>query len=1132
MGKKLEKMDIDKEDIEEANFETQKNNNNNILNSIILEGGKNNDINNNVINNDDIDGIDDNDDNDNDDNDNSNDNSNITEYEEEENSDIIEDINDINYEELEKIYQTYDVDKNYITTSELISKALENDKLFEKKENYLIKFDDSKDHDVENEDLSKVYKKNFIYNYYIFKDDNIKTVKNKITVTIENNLKFGNENYIIPSRMYLWSEYLINEKIEKIMIGQRWMKKNELLKIDVEPLSINNYENLDGQIKKLRDIIKRYAGKIRREDEESNILYDYKDYMLNDEIYMIDIYNELGSKYKASTDKMNNLFETYFKIYFPKIKNDDVQGILGYLNNNDKTEKIIITNTFETLLNDMYIDKEITDLIETTKKDEKDKYLELFSDGNFITQTQIHINLVIIDQDLDELKKDNYMKINKQTGEYGNEIILPKLDLFRIFNDFTTSDQYPFIQYQVPDGQIILKYNESYMYEFTREKENIEILTKWFENSPYGISFKVKSSNDKYISININDIGKVAYKTNWKEENAANIQDVMYTYTYIKDLIVNINKLLLNHPRRISIKVPEDWEFNFAYINCLQKFKLPENKIINHNDLSDFCIYFFPYISLEIEPKKRHARLATKDEKSKYGTYIRYKRDTKYDNEAKIEQRILIYLRNFDIEGDELIEEIAKQFNITSEKAKEEVEKVKFKVPNIVKNKKLIKKPENLPKFQKPGISIDVIGKMAEKYRIRISGAKDQYQLERILTFMNILIYLYVDVYILKNKERQIIKDKLKKLTNIAQRRSKVDEIVRYSKGVKEIKQMTQVDKKRLGFTPSEGHNQWSRACQNSGTDKRRRPQQNVASNIQELLKHGYIYNKKTGEYEMKIVASKKKGKKDDTILKVLKVSNLDENTNNVNDIFYSCNPELNGEHMYVGFLTKSNNPFGECMPCCFKKDPFISKKKDKIDFYKRCLHGKKNDKKNIINNSAGDILYILQDTNKIQEGRIGELPKYIEYITNYQFKRVKEIKNHYLQSTNGYFFKYGIDQEEYSFLNTLSIILNVTKNEIKKIMKDFLRLDADENIYLTLNDGEIRTEFRIGDFIRFIERSDMLDYYYLKDMMKIKGLFTKRGIMPIVLTKNITLIKKGIEKESIKEDFILNIDRTMIVDY
>ena len=34
----------------------------------------------------------------------------------------------------------------------------------------------------------------------------------------------------------------------------------------------------------------------------------------------------------------------------------------------------------------------------------------------------------------------------------------------------------------------------------------------------------------------------------------------------------------------------------------------------------------------------------------------------------------------------------------------------------------------------------------------------------------------------------------------------------------------------------------------------------------------------------------------------------------------------------------------------------------------------------------TGDILYILQDTNKIQEGRIGYLPKYLDLITNIYF--------------------------------------------------------------------------------------------------------------------------------------------------
>ena len=73
---------------------------------------------------------------------------------------------------------------------------------------------------------------------------------------------------------------------------------------------------------------------------------------------------------------------------------------------------------------------------------------------------------------------------------------------------------------------------------------------------------------------------------------------------------------------------------------------------------------------------------------------------------------------------------------------------------------------------------------------------------------------------------------------------------------------MTQLDKKRLGFTPEEGQNQWTRSCQNSGNDKKRRPAQTVIQNISELIKKGYYLNKKTGEYEKRVLF-KKKGKKD-----------------------------------------------------------------------------------------------------------------------------------------------------------------------------------------------------------------------------------------------------------------------------
>lgn len=63
---------------------------------------------------------------------------------------------------------------------------------------------------------------------------------------------------------------------------------------------------------------------------------------------------------------------------------------------------------------------------------------------------------------------------------------------------------------------------------------------------------------------------------------------------------------------------------------------------------------------------------------------------------------------------------------------------------------------------------------------------------------------------------------------------------------------MTQIDKKRLGFTPEEGQNQWTRSCQNSGNDKRRRPQQTLIGDLSKLLSKGYKLNKKTGEYEKK----------------------------------------------------------------------------------------------------------------------------------------------------------------------------------------------------------------------------------------------------------------------------------------
>lgn len=1009
-------------------------------------------------------------------------------------------------DEIEKMYKETDVnpDENLSETTNLIKKALNDDKLFEKKLKNMVEFDQSRDESMYDENLKDVYKKHYVKLQYIFKDDTVKTVKDKICCGLRTNQKFDSELYLAPSRQYFWSEYSFDGKINKVMIGQKWMRRNELLSVDVEPLNnIRVYEELRGPLKMLRENIRRYNNKIRREDDEHDILYDYEQYITNNEIYMIDLYNELGMSYNADIDTLKNLQDIYLKIYFPKIKSDDIKTIIELLNGNKKSEINKSSVIFETINNDLVMENEISETIEEVKM--KDKYQHLFKE-NYITQSVIHLNL--------RLKEGT------------------KLSLFRVFNEFTVNEKYPFVQYQTPDGNIAYKFNEKEIEKYSKEKDNKNVLMKWFENAPYGISFKVKikdKTGDKFMAIGLNENGRIEYKTQWKEEDMATIDDIKTTYSYVKDLITKINE----EKNKVLVDMPDDIEFKFAFINTIQKFVLPNNYIVNHNDLSNFSRYFYPYVALVIEPRKRQAKLPKSNDKSKFGTYLRYKRVSKYENQTRIEQRIMYFIRNFEFTEKALANEISKQFNITEEKALEEYEKVKQRYPNIKKSRKVLKKLENIPKYKPQGIGIDIQGKQPEKYKIRISGARDKVQLERIIRFMNVLIYLYVETYHVKSPERQILKKKLEMLKNIAERRSKVDEIVNYSKEMKTVKQMTSVDKRRIGFKPEKGQNQWTRSCQNSGDDKQRRPQQYNSINMDELLKKGYLFNKKTGNYEKRVVV-KEKGKKVEYTIKTVKLSEFDEEGNLTgNEIHYACDPEENGDHFYVGFLTRSTNPFGHCMPCCFKKDPMVSKNKEKQEFFKKCL-GQVSMTENKDNQKVvGDRLYILQDTNKIQEGRFGFLPKYLDLYFNYSLNKQKKIKHHYLVKTEtGYFFKYGSKQDDNQFMNAISAIFDLSVQEIKNKIITFLEKDKNDQIFTSLNNGDIKTYFKTRDqYIDFIKNNENLDFEISNDILSVPGVISKNGINMVIFHKKIKIIKKTFEKEKIREDFVLQCQNSEDVD-
>ena len=1082
LGKKLTK--IEKDDLQDIDLK-EINANENILYKKTYGGNNNDDTIDYDDDDDEFTNINSNNDNNNEELFNINDNNDI----------LLEDMNNIN-----ELYGDIEINTAIKKSNQEISEIF-NEKTITNKKKHMTLISESKDNSFEDSKLEYVYDKVFIYTQFLFDDDTIKNIKNKICSSILNSKKFGNANYLIPSRLYLWSQYIYNNDVENIMLGHRWSKNNELLNINIEPLTLYNYENLEGNINVLMNIFKNYSKKIILTNTEDNIFNEYSNYVMNNEIFMMDIYNILGLNYSSSENKKENLINTLFKIYFPKISEEDIVNIFDYLNKtNDKEEKYI-EDVFETIYNNNLLENEVTELIENIKLESNSIYTSIFKHDNIIIQSNMDVYLNIYDEQLEQENNINLNKVNLKNDEY-NVITLPTLDLFGIFNDFKTNfELYPFVQYNVIGKDNMIKINAEFELECSKEKNMVEMIDKWAKTSPYGVSFKIKISATKYMNVELNEIGKLTYKIIWSESDQTSINDLFNVHSYIINLINILNENLEKHNNKVYIKTPESIDFKFSFINSIQKYEFPKNASVDYITLTNFAKLFYPYVSL----------IANID---KAGTYLQFKRVSKYKIKNSIEQRIISHLRYTKYNEAELIQELQKLFGFNKEKAKQEIEEVKNNKSKIIST---LKKLDEIPSYKNPGTRIDMQGASSDRYKIKISGAKDIKEMNRILIFLNSLLYLYYEIYINNNKKYDKVKNKLTELTIIAKKRTLVEDDVKIITDLQKIKKNNIL----LNYTPEDGLSGYSRLCQNSGENNKKRPKVFLENDIDALLKDGYKYNETTNNYEKNVV-TKKEGK---ITLQTLKLKLYDEASDKFNILYYSCDPKNNNEHTYAGFLTKTN----ECLPCCFKKNPFKTTNVNKLNFYKKCLNVDTNNENDIVKTvSSNDILYILQDTHKITENRIGYLPTYIGYFFNGKVKNTISTKNLYLTQTGekGYYFKYGVVQNNYSFIHSLSAILYMSVNDIKKHIIDFLKTDKDELYYMALNQGDIRLNHKIYDFCKLLENNEIIDYEYLKDIIKIKGLFTKNGIFPIVFSK-----KDRRHENNIKEEFYLDIENDFVDD-
>lgn len=1027
-----------------------------------------------------------------------------------------------------------------------------------------LEFDDTHDNTKYNIRLENIYAKHYITNQYIYQDDTILTIKNKICCSLLNNPKFGDPSYIIPQYQYMWLEYPTHHSptnsitIDKLMLGHQWIMENELLKIDIEPhnnleaYTTTNTNTASLIFAKLKSNLNRHD-RIRYEDHHNDILDTYSNYCYLNELYMLDIYNEIGLDSQLDTLAINDLSDTYMRLYFPKITKSDTISIIDYLNSSSPStlkqpeinkNKLI----FESKQNSLLMDNQVMQIIEVLQVNDS-----IFNE-NYITQSILRTYV-----------SENFKSINLTT----------------VLNNFILSPKYPFAQLKaydsIPTAKLYRDINTTVLSP-TQEDLNRNML-KWITKSPYGLSFKIKISDPqferqtKYLSVTLNNTGKVDCQMQWKETDRFTISEVNMAYDYVADLITKINQEnssdihLANNENIINLDIPDSSDYAFAFVNSICKFSLvgiddvnagntnTNNSnsstvsksgnvsfIINHQDLSDFARYFYPYVSLVIEPSKKSASVPAAE--SKQGTYLRFNRINNFDSKTRVENRILYFLKNYDTTDQQLALEIAKNFNTSNEAALQEITNVRKKYKYITKARKTLKRMDNIPKAKAPGIGLEILGKEANNYKIKITGARNTNQLHRILSFTKKLIQLYYETFLLKLPARQRMRSELQSITNIAQQKNKVKDIVEARPTTNtSVKKTIQNDKERLLKSRKGG---WTRTCQNSGLDKRRQPKNYVDET--ELLELGYKPVYKLGEYNYKSYQKAFQVNGKSVLLHAFGLPKYDS-TNPDDKVYYTCDPINNGEHMYLGFLNKSTGA-----PCCFKKNQFNTTSIDKKTIFLNNLGIFPVATKPIKAKASiqdNEQLYILQNTNKLQDGRLSFLSPNLDLFFNSNNKYKMVAGNHYLDETDGYYFNLGVNDmrdvktvplaidsspsttqvassqvasslpsQFNTYINAIANTLNITTDQLIMRMLNLLKTDEASNnnaVYTSLNNGEIRSVFgnTNSEYMKYIETSQALDPKYINDILMQPTVCDTLGINIIIFTKRIDVTATANTKSS-----------------
>lgn len=946
----------------------------------------------------------------------------------------------------EKVDETKKETKKEIEVFEKVAKIHKEDI----EEIRAINFDNSKNNLHVKDSLKLLFQKIYVTNFIIMPDDTILTIKKKICLSINNDKRY---KFMIPSRQYLYSI-----KYDQTPLGHQWMRKGIPWDIPIIPLpQIEFYYNLNEETSFIKNMKSISSNFIRVEDQEDIILEDYQERITNNEIYLMDLYHELGDEIGIDEKQTSNLFDTYINIFYPKIKFYDVKDIISFLNNVKQNENNKLMNAHQRILKDITVQQQSIDVYHDIKTYEN-KLFKLLIKDHYITNTVV----------------------NWKSG-------LDEVNLQSIFDSFTTNDKYPFVQFQPKLLGSIVKINRAYARDASlQKKDNIK---RWLQTTPYGLSFKVNMehySKNKYPTISILDSGNIEYRSQWSEADKMTVTKIKKTFQEVIDLIKIVNQ---DENFKTKFETPKIEEFKFSFINLIQTVENPTKKNIIYEELSNFASFFFPFVSI----------VSSKKLGTKHGTYLNYKRVSKYEHDvqAKMEYFITTTMEKYQYTAEELTRAVMKTFSINKEDANKEIESIKRKFTAIKRKTGKLKKMDDLPKIKTTGIKVDIQNKYAQTYIFRLTGVKSEGQLNRIINFLAILFYLYVEIFLKKNPEKQFLQKYLKEFAQVAKTRGQLEKIQEEAKDMKSnIKSLANLDKKRFGFIPDPGKSNYSRLCMKEG-----QPQGFQPKTVGELARLGYKYDEKFKTYIYPYVV--KDGKKQETkYLKAIQLPSLDTGE----DIYYVCHPKKNKDRTFIGILERDKHPENECMPCCYITDHSIATDPKKRKRFLECTQQKtlELEKKTDLY-----VYYILQDTNKIDEGRYGYLPNELNIFMNDMLKLTRKMKDHHhIDKTDGFFFKYGVQQDKDSFLGAIASCFKISISQVKKNIKNVLSGSLKDSIFASLNNGRAKLQFDdIKNYLEHVLENNTEEFKLLLDMLTVGNVLDPDGANIIIFQRNTEMI-------------------------